>query len=150
MAINHELYEVESGGIVSIYNQDFVVEQAVKLNTGSVNYLIKDGRVVKWLCIRNPGEPVAVLCDQVVLEADEFGPSLHHNGVEYTLFQKGSARAITTSSMGYPRYINLEYYDYAAADNQQYLFIVKGSEQLTVAAGLAVIGSGIMVFPKPN
>ena len=150
MTINEALFEVEKGGIVSVYNQDFIVEQTVKLNSERINYLLKDGLTMKWLCVRALDDTVAVLCDQVVLESDQFSQSLSHDGVEYTIFQKGSARAVTTSAMGYPRYSNLDYFDYSAGDNLRYLFIVKSSEQITALAGEAIISSGIMVFPKPN
>ncbi len=150
MTINSELYEIEKGGIVSVYNQDFIVDQAVKLNKDSVNCLLKDGSVIKWLCVRGFGEAVAVLCEPVVLDGDEFGQSLQYNAVEYTLLQKGSARAVATSSMGYPRFINVDFFDYSAGDNRHYLFILKSSGEITAMAGETVISSGIMVFPKPN
>ena len=150
MTVKKELFEMENGSIVSVYNQDFTVEQVVKLNAGSLNYLLKDGAAVKWLCARIFDEAAAVLCDQVTLDGDSFGKELHHDGVDYTLLKTGSTRAVTTSSMGYPCYVNMEFYDYSAGDGARYLFVMKGEGLVTAAAGETVIGSAIMVFPKPH
>ena len=150
MTEGQELFEMEKGSVVSLYNQDFVVEELVKLHKGSCNYLLKDGATVKWLCVRNLGAVVPVLCDQVALEDESFGETLHYGGIDYRLLAQGKARAVATSAMGYPRFVNVSYYDYGAGDDRHFLFIVQSGGQVTALAGETVISSAIMVFPKPN
>jgi hypothetical protein len=150
MTTGQELYEMEKGSIVSLYNQDFVVEQVVKLHKGSCNYLLKDGAAVKWLCVRNHGAVVPVLCDQVTLTDESFSETLRHGGVDYRLLAQGNARAVATSAAGYPRFVSIDYYDYSAGNDRHFLFIMQTGGEVTALAGESVISSAIMVFPKPN
>jgi len=149
MSVDKELYELEKGSIISIYNQDFVVEQAIKLNKGSVNYQLQDGATVKWLCVRTYGAVLPVLCDQITLAEDNFNETLHYGDINYRLLDQGNCRAVATSAMGYPRFVNMDYYDYTAGDDRHFLFVMQAEGQITALAGEAIITSGIMVFPKP-
>jgi hypothetical protein len=154
VALKKELCEMKKDDIVSIYNQDFLVERAVRLGMGNarnVNYRLKDGSLVKWFCVRDRGdEGLLALCDEIALETGDFRETLSHGGVDYTLQDKGSIRAVVTSAMGYPRYVNIEYFDYAAPAQGRYLFVQSGDGAVDAFAGETVIASAVMVFPASS
>ncbi|UNC91562.1 DUF4178 domain-containing protein [Candidatus Contubernalis alkaliaceticus] len=150
---NNHIYNVEKGDFVSIYNQDYTVDQVIKLGTGNnnnVNILIKDGSLRKWLCLRNYGEVFFVLCDEMTLEIRDFTDQLSYNNNGYDILNKGSVRAIATSNLGYPQYINIDFFDYLRKDKLEYLFVQIISGKVTFMIGEPVISTAIMVYPRPK
>ncbi len=148
------VFEVEVGDIVSVYNQDFIADQVYRLGAGTAamtNYRLKDGSEVKWFAVRKHEETDLVfLGGEVVMQIDEPEESITIDEITYRQTNKTQGRATGTSSMGYPRYINMEYYDYVAESGDFFLFVQKSDDGLIVFTAEPVITSAVMVFPKPK
>jgi hypothetical protein len=145
------VFDIAVGDIVSVYNQDFVTEQVFNLSMGrsrSINYKLRDGREVKWLCVRKFEQELLVLGEEASLETETFGQELVYAGHTFNLVRKGSGRAHGTSEMGYPRYINLEYYDYEDPAREVYLFVQKADSEVLAYVGEPIIASGLEIYPK--
>ena len=148
------IHEVETGDIVSVYNRDFITDQVYKLGTGAgaaVNLRLKDGSEIRWMAVRKQeDDDLLVLGEEVDLEGQETSAELTLAGTKFSLAVEKSGRAVGTSAMGYPRYVNMEYYDYVAEKEGYYLFIQKEADNQVAFSGQAVINSAVMVFPKPK
>lgn len=148
------VFEVEVGDIVSVYNQDFIADQVYRLGSGSAamaNYRLKDGSEVKWFAIRKQDESNSIfLGDEVVLQIEQPEDTIEMAELTYRQVNKTKGRAIGTSDMGYPRYLNMEYFDYVAESGDFYLFVQKNDDGLVAFTGEPVISSAVMVFPKPK
>lgn len=148
------VFEVEAGDILSVYNRDFIAEQVFRLGSpgaATSNYLLKDGSEVKWFAARkkDSGETFC-LGDEVSLKTDQPGENLFVEGTGYSLVNRVQGRTTGTSAMGYPRFINMEYFDYAAESGDRFLFVQKSDRGLVAFTGEPVISSALMVFPKPK
>jgi len=130
--VTKSVFEVDVGDIVSIYNQDFIADQVYRLGAGSAtmaNFRLKDGSEVKWLAIRKQEESDSIfLGDEVVLQIDQPEDTIEIAGLTYRQVNKTKGRAIGTSDLGYPRYLNMEYFDYVAESGDFYLFIQKDDD----------------------
>ncbi len=148
------VFEVEVGDIVSIYNQDFIADQVYRLGAGAAamtNYRLKDGSEVKWFAIRKQDESASIfLGDEVVLQIEQPEDTIEIAELTYKQVKKTEGRAIGTSDMGYPRYLNMEYFDYVAESGEFYLFVQKSDDGIVAFTGEPVISSAVMVFPKPK
>ena len=148
------VFEVEVGDIVSVYNQDFIADQVYRLGAGSAamsNYRLKDGSEVKWFAIRKQEESDSIfLGDEVVLQIEQPEDTITIAERTYIQVKKTNGRAIGTSDMGYPRYLNMEYFDYVAERGDFYLFVQKSDDGIVAFTGEPVISSAVMVFPKPK
>lgn len=168
--------EVEVGDILSVYNRDFIVDQVFRLGHGGsqwANYRLKDGSEVKWFALRGAEQGLQVLGQEMplftkaagkIIDQEAFQPAgqdeglirgepgdkqLTLGGKPYELVATVQGRATGVSAMGYPRYINIRFYDYAGEKPDHYLFVQKDSDSVIIFAGEAVIASAVMVFPKP-
>lgn len=148
------VFEVEVGDIVSVYNQDFIADQVYRLGAGTAamtNYRMKDGIEVKWFAIRKQEESDSIfLGDEVVLQIEQPEDTITIAERTYIQVKKTNGRAIGTSDMGYPRYLNMEYFDYVAERGDFYLFVQKSDDGIVAFTGEPVISSAVMVFPKPK
>lgn len=148
------VFEVEVGDIVSVYNQDFITDQVYRLDAGSAsitNYRLKDGSEVKWFAIRKQEESDSIfLGEEVVLQIEQPEDTIKVAGLTYKQVKNASGRAIGTSDMGYPRYLNMEYFDYVAESGDFYIFVQKSDDGIVAFTGEPVIPSAVMVFPKPK
>ena len=146
--------DVEAGDIVSVYNRDFITDEVYKLGAGAksaVNLRLKDGSEIRWMAVRKKADDdLLVLGEEVDLENQETGSELTIKETKFSLTGEKSGRAVGTSEMGYPRYVNMHYYDYAAEEEGLYLFVQKEADGKTAFSGEAVINSAVMVFPKPK
>lgn len=148
------IHDVEAGDIVSVYNRDFIVDQVHKLGTGEmavVNMRLKDASEIRWLAVRKAeGSDLLVMGEEVEFEAEESGGHITLDEVKYNLLSERSGRAVGTSSMGYPRYVNMDYLDYISEAEEKYLFVQKEADARVAFSGDVVINSAVMVFPKPK
>ncbi len=147
------IFELEAGDILSVYNQDFILDQVYRLGSGSsamVNYRLKDGSEVKWFAARSSGQELLVMGDEVQLQKDQLGESIDLGHQTFKQIGKSQGRAIGTSDMGYPRYVQMEYLDYADESSNSFLFVQKSEDNVSAFTGEAVIASGVMVYPKPK
>jgi hypothetical protein len=152
--VTKSVFEVDVGDIVSVYNQDFITDQVYRLGAGSAtmaNYRLKDGSEVKWFAIRKQEENDSFfLGEEVVLHIEQPEDTITIAELTYKQVKKTSGRAICTSDMGYPRYLNMEYFDYVAESGDTCLFIQKSDDGIVAFTGEPVITSAVMVFPKPK
>ncbi len=145
-----ELYEIDKGDIVSVYNRDFITEQVFRLGSGPAalnNYQLRDGIEEKWLAVRPWEAGLCVLGEVVKIDLQKPGATISHGDREYRKTNSRQGRSIGTSEMGFPRYYNIEYYDYISEDGREYLFVQKSDNNYIVFTGEAVIPSAIMIFP---
>jgi hypothetical protein len=152
--VTKSVFEVEVGDIVSIYNQDFITDQVYRLGAGRAtmtNYRLKDGSEVKWFAVRKQEENNSVFMgNEVMIQIDEPEECIILDEITYQQVNKTQGRATGTSSMGYPRYLNMEYFDYVAESGDFYLFVQKSDDGIVAFTGEPVISSAVMVFPKPK
>jgi len=148
------IHDVEAGDIISVYNRDYITDQVYKLGAGpaaTVNMRLKDGSDIRWMAVRKQeGSDLLAMGEQVDLDAEECGEQLILENKKFNLVGEKSGRAIGTSSMGYPRYVNMDYYDYAAESGDIYLFVQKEPDSRVAFSGEAVINSAVIVYPKPK
>ncbi|MDZ4132610.1 MAG: hypothetical protein U1E11_05680 [Dethiobacteria bacterium] len=147
------IFALEAGDILSVYNRDFITDQVFKLGMGAsavVNYRLKDGMEVKWFAARSYGQQLMILGDEVKLPVDQTGEKFDWEGQTYRQLGKTEGRAIGTSEMGYPRYVQMECIDYVNEESTNYIFVQKSEDVVTAFSGEPVIGGAIMVFPKPK
>jgi hypothetical protein len=147
------IFDLEAGDILSVYNRDFITDQVFKLGLGAsavVNYRLKDGMEVKWFAARSYKQEIMVLGDEVKLPADQTGEEIVWKGQTFRQLEKIEGRAIGTSEMGYPRYVQMECIDYANVESTSYIFVQKSEDVVTAFSGEPVIGGAIMIFPKPK
>lgn len=148
-----DIFNLGKGDYVSVYNRDYRVEQVSRLGPGNIqrlNYQVRDGSDCRWLCIRDYGGTLVVLGEEVRLETEVMAPQVVHQGTVYNLLDRGNARGVTTSNLGYPRYVNLDYCDYQDENKVYYLFVHKVDGKVTAVRGEPVIQEAVMVFPRPD
>lgn len=148
-----ELYEIDKGDIVSVYNRDFITNQVFRLGSGPAalnNYQLMDGIEERWLAVRPQEKGLCVLGEVVKIDLQKPGAIISYKNREYKKTNSKQGRSIGTSEMGFPRYYNIEYYDYISEDGREYLFVQKSDNNYIVFTGEAVIPSAIMVFPVPG
>lgn len=147
------VFELDTGDILSVYNRDFIAEQVYKIGTGSaakMNCLLKDGSDARWFAARNYDSEILVLGEEIELEKEQQGEIIALGDENFKLIGTASGRAIGTSDLGLPRYINMEYHDYSNQDGRKYLFIQKSDDRRVAFFGETVIGSAVFVFPNPD
>lgn len=147
------IFDLEAGDILSIYNRDFVVEQVYKIGNGpaaKLNCLMKDGNDTMWFGARSYDGTVMVLGEEMQVDFDHLESLVTVDSESYKKIDTAQGRVVGTSDQGFPRYINMEYYDFASDEGSKYLFIQKGDNQTVAFYGERVIDSAVMVFPNPN
>lgn len=147
------VFELEAGDILSIYDRDFMVKQVYKIGNGpatKLNCELKDGSDTRWFGARNYEETLMVLGVELQIDFNQSEDIVTIDSGSFMRIGKARGRAVGTSDLGYPRYINLEYYDFACDKGSKYLFIQKGNSKTVAFFGERVISSAVMVFPNPT
>lgn len=147
------IFELEVGDILSIYDRDFMVEQVYKIGNGpatKLNCELKDGSDTRWFGVRNYDGTIMVLGEELQIDFNQAEDLVTIDSESYKKTDRAQGRAVGTSDLGYPRYINMEYYDFASDKGSKYLFIQKSDSQTVAFCGERVINSAVMVFPNPN
>jgi len=151
--VGKSVFELEAGDILSIYDRDFMVKQVYKIGAGpatKLNCELKDGSETRWFGARSNDGSLMVLGEELQIDFNQADDLVTIDSESYKKIDTAQGRAIGTSDLGYPRYINMEYHDYACDEGSKYLFIQKSSSQTVAFCGERVISSAVMVFPNPN
>lgn len=147
------IFDLEVGDFLSIYDRDFIVEQVYKIGSGpaaKLNCLLKDGSETRWFGARSYSEIVMVLGEEFQVDFVQGQNSISIDSENFKIIDTAQGRAAGTSDLGYPRYINMEYFDFLSDEGSKYLFIQKGDNKMVAFCGEVVISSAVMVFPNPN
>ncbi len=149
-----DVFDLDVGDILSVYDRDFIVKQVSKLAMGNnptaVNCCLEDGRETRWFAARKSNPNILAIGEEIQLEVNQIGEKITFKDVSYLQSNKFKGRAISSSDLGYPRYVSTDYFDYKSESSDKYLFIQKSGDDVTAFYGEPVIASAVMVFPKPK
>lgn len=148
-----DVFDLEKGDFLSIYNRDYVVEEIYKIGAGeaaALNCLLRDGREERWFAARRAAGTLFYFGEKMDLEHfDPESPLEFEDGIYHMVASK-QGRAVAVSNMGYPRYVNMEYYDYRESGGEKFIFIQRREGESLIFEGEPVISSALVVFPSPK
>ena len=151
--VGKSIFDLEVGDILSIYDRDYIVEQVYKIGNGpaaKLNCLLKDGSETRWFGARDDDGITMMLGEELHVDFNQADNNITIDSENFKKVGTAQGRAVGTSDLGYPRYINMEYFDFVSDEGSKYLFIQKGDNRTVAFCGERVINSAVLVFPNPN